>query len=368
MTGDFETALRAKVAADLPAEAFRRRPWRILLAIPLILGIVATSALVVALPLPLYAALACSVLLGNAYVALMFFGHEAAHGAMVRSHRTQHALLFFTLAIYLVSPHLWRHWHNYLHHANTNIPGLDPDHYSSIREVERSGDLLSWLTVRLAPGSGHWMSAVYLLVSFTVQGQLVLWDHSRRAPPRDYRRGKAIVETALIVAFWLAVSAGLGLRGATFAVVLPMLVANAVIMSYVTTNHMLRPLTDRPDDFSTTMSVTTLPVIDFVHLHFSHHTEHHLFPALSHRYYPLVRASLRRHAPSHYLAPAHWRALAVLYTTPRYYADPADGGDGQLLVNPLTGRHTSMAAVEARLRSDRAGRRLDPAPISEDRS
>jgi fatty acid desaturase len=362
MTDDFETALRAKVAADLPPEAFRRHPWRMLLAIPLILGIAGGSALVVALPLPFYVALTGPILLGNAYVALMFFGHESAHGAMVRSSRLQHALLFFTLAIYLVSPHLWRHWHNYLHHANTNIPGVDPDHFSRLREVEGAGDFLSWLTVRLAPGSGHWLSAVYLPVSFTLQGQLVLWDHSRRAPLRDYRRGRAIAETALIVTFWLLVSAGLGLRGALLAVVFPMLVANVVIMSYVVTNHMLRPLTDRPDDFSTTMSVTTLPFIDFVHLNFSHHTEHHLFPALSHRYYPLVRASLRRHAPERYLAPTHWRALAVLYTTPRYYADPVAGDEGPLLVNPLTGRQTSLAEVERRLRAE--PRRQGPAPVA----
>jgi fatty acid desaturase len=366
MTGGFEAALREKVEADLPPRAFERRPWRILLALPMVGGIAAASVLLAWPPLPWYAALGGSIILGNAYVALMFFGHEAAHGAIVRSRRLQELLLFFTLAIYLVSPHLWRHWHNYMHHANTNIPGIDPDHFASVRDVEGRADLFTWLTVRLAPGSGHWLSAVYLLASFTIQGQLVLWSHIRRAPPRGYDGRRAVGETLLIAAFWLAASVALGARGAVFAVVLPMLVANAVIMSYVVTNHMLRPLATRPDDFTTTMSVTTLRIVDFVHLHFSHHTEHHLYPALSHRYYPLVRASLRRHAADRYLAPAHWRALAVLYTTPRYYAEPADGVTDLHLVNPLTGHRTSMAAVEARLRAESSGLRLERTAMGED--
>ena len=108
---------------------------------------------------------------------------------------------------------------------------------------------------------------------------------------------------------------------------------------------MLRPLTNAPDCLATTMSVTTLAAIDVIHLHFSHHVEHHLFPAMSHRYYPLVRDSLRHHAGDRYLAPSHWRALLTLYQTPRHYVTYDE------LMNPLTGHRLSLDAVEARLRS-----------------
>ena len=125
----------------------------------------------------------------------------------------------------------------------------------------------------------------------------------------------------------------------------PMLLANAGVMAYITTNHMLRPLTEAPDCLATTMSVTTLPAVDLIHLHFSHHVEHHLFPSMSHRYYPLVRHSLRRHAGDRYLAPSHWRALLTLYQTPRHYATHDE------LINPLTGHRLPLVAVEARLRT-----------------
>jgi fatty acid desaturase len=134
-----------------------------------------------------------------------------------------------------------------------------------------------------------------------------------------------------------------GPRGALLIIVIPMLLANVIVMAYITTNHMLRPLSQVPDCLATTMSVTTLGAIDALHLHFSHHVEHHLFPAISHRYYPLVGQSLRRLAGGRYLAPSHWRALVTLYQTPRHY------GRYDELVNPLTGHRLPLDVVEVRL-------------------
>ncbi len=54
----------------------------------------------------------------------------------------------------------------------------------------------------------------------------------------------------------------IGPRGALLVILIPMLLANAIVMAYITTNHMLRPLTDEPECLATTMSVTTLRAID----------------------------------------------------------------------------------------------------------
>src|SRR5262249_43233933 len=152
-----------------------------------------------------------------------------------------------------------------------------------------------------------------LFIAFTVHGQTVLWVHSRRRRFAAFQWTRALIETALVAAWWIALGLAIGPRGALLIIVVPMLLANAVVMAYITTNHMLRPLTEQPDCLATSMSVTTLRAIDAVHLHFSHHVEHHLFPAMSHRYYPLVRQTLRRLAGQRYLAPSHWNALVTLY-------------------------------------------------------
>lgn len=350
MTSTLEAVLRARVRGELPPHAFRRRPGRILLAIPLLAAIVGASWGLAVAPLPWYLALMGSLVISQLYVALMFFGHEVAHGATVRSQRFQNAVLACSLPVFVVSPHLWRHWHNRLHHRHTNVPGIDPDRYDRLEELASTPPLFQWFTMRLAPGSGHWMSAFYLFITFTLHGQVVLWVYSRRRAPSGYRWARAVLETALIAAGWIALGAWLGPRGAVLVILLPMLLANATVMAYITTNHMLRPLTREPNTLGTSMSVTTLRLLDLIHLHFSHHIEHHLFPALSHRYYPLVRQSLRRHAPDLYLAPTHWQALATLYTTPRYYAED------DVFLDPRSGRRIPAAEVEARLRA------AEPAP------
>jgi hypothetical protein len=55
---------------------------------------------------------------------------------------------------------------------------------------------------------------------------------------------------------------------------------------------------DGPDSLSTTMSVSTFRVVDWLLFNFSHHVEHHLFPSMSPRYYPLVRQSLAAENPA----------------------------------------------------------------------
>jgi fatty acid desaturase len=344
MTRSSEASLRAVIRADLPPAVFVRRPLRVLLAVPLVALIAGVSSLLVGRALPWYLTVLAVLVLANAYVAFMFFGHEVGHGAVVRSERLQDIVMWFSCAIFVVSSHLWRHWHNRLHHGRTNVPSTDPDRYDLVEDLDKSPAVVRWFTTRFAPGSGHWLSALYLFVTFTVQGQAVLWLYSRRRPSPGFTWRRALAETLVVAAFWIGLAVAVGPRGALLIIVAPMLLANAIVMAYITTNHMLRPLTDAPECLATTMSVTTSSAIDAIHLHFSHHVEHHLFPAMSHKYYPLVRASLRRHAGHRYLAPAHWRALLTLYQTPRHYATYDE------LINPLTGRRLSLAAAEAHLR------------------
>jgi fatty acid desaturase len=328
------------VRADLPPEAFRRRPWRALLVVPLVALIVATSAAIAAAP-PWYAAAALSLLLGNLYASLFFFGHEVAHGAVVRSRRVQDALLYPAFAIVCLSPHFWRIWHHSAHHAHTNEPGVDPDNFGTLEEYRARP--YGRFILKFSPGSGHWLSALNLFTFFTLHAQNTLWLRSRGPAFRRLRRGRAVLDSALMLAFWIALGVRLGPAGALWVIVIPMLLVNAITMSYIETNHQLRPLDGELDTLATTMSVRTLRVLDLVHFHFSHHVEHHLFPTLSGRWAPLVRESLMRHAPGRYLAPSHWRALRMLFSTPRLY----DGPD--VLADPVSGRRVRVADVEAAL-------------------
>ena len=335
-----ERQIRAMVRADLPASAFRRRPWRALCALLLVGLIAASTVVVLALPLRWYAALFMSLVIGNLYACLMFLAHEVAHGAVVGSRRIQDLIVYPACAIFCLSPHLWRQWHNAVHHPHANVPGRDPDQYGTLQEREANGRVHS-IVLKFAPGSRHWLSAFYLFAFFTLQVQAVLWHDSRHLEGfRRMSRKRAVFESMAMLGLWVLFGVLVGWWAALWVIVIPMLVANCVVMSYIVTNHMLRPLSEEVDTLGGTMSVTTWKVLDWAHFNFSHHVEHHLFPSMPSSQYPLVRKSLKKLVGDRYLAPSHWWALAVLYGTPRVY-------DGlTTLVEPTTGRRVALASVE----------------------
>lgn len=337
--------LRAALRAELPTTVFRRRPSRCLLLLPLLAVAAAGNIALLGRP-PLHVAVPVALVLGNNYASLMFLTHEIGHGGVVRSRRLTFLLMYPGCAVFLMSPRLWLIWHNVSHHGHTNRPDQDPDSFGTLDNL--SGRPLWYRRlVRAFPGLGRARTAAILLFTgfFTSQAQAVLWEKSRTLPGyRRLNRRAAALETGGLVVLWAGISVATGLFGMVFMVIVPMLVANFVILAYVATNHMLRPLRDRTDSLATTMSVRTFRALDRVHFHFSHHVEHHLFPALASSSLPLVRDALRRVDADAYLCPPHGRALRALFTTPRFY----EGHD--VLVHPSSLERRPLADVERQLR------------------
>jgi fatty acid desaturase len=307
--------------------------------------IIGLSVIVVVFPLPWYLQLLLAIILGNCYSSMMFLSHEIGHGSVVRSPRMRRVLMYPGCAIFLLSPHLWVIWHNQSHHGHTNKGEEDPDSFGSLENFWASPRLIK-THLKFAPGAAYWRAAVWLGTFFTLQGQTVLWVTSRTFPGYErLKRPRAAIDSAVMLAFWVALAIAVGFRDAFFVVVIPMLVANVVVLSYIVTNHMIRPLTETTDTLLTTMSVTTNPLLDKIHFHFSHHVEHHLFPAMSSCMAPRVRQVLNKHFAQYYLTPAHWRALVAVLRTPRLY-------DGQtVLVDPYSGARARTEDVETHLRS-----------------
>ena len=92
-----------------------------------------------------------------------------------------------------------------------------------------------------------------------------------------------------MLAFWVGVLALVGPWRFLFVYGVPVLVANAMIMSYIATNHFLNPLTETNDPLANTLSVTGPRWLERLHLEFGYHVEHHVFPTVSGRHAPAVR-------------------------------------------------------------------------------
>jgi fatty acid desaturase len=313
----------------LPPEVFQAVPGR-LLWLPVHLAVIAGAAAAVVMGAPWYVALACALVAGHGWGCLGFLAHEALHHAVVRNRTVEKLVGFAGFGLYGLSPPLWVAWHNQAHHGHTGKPVVDPDGFGTLRFWEKSRVVR--VLESFAPGSGHLRSALFLFVWFSLHSLLVLLFHSER---NDYyariSRRRVYLESGAAWAFWVGVLAFVGPWSFLFIYVVPVLVANAMVMSYIATNHFLNPLTETNDPFANTLSVTAPRWLEHLHLQFGYHVEHHLFPSVSGRHAPAVRDVLVRLYGDRYLTLPHARALRLLYTRPKVH----DGHDA--LIDPRTG-------------------------------
>jgi fatty acid desaturase len=318
-----------EVRAHLPAEIFQPTPGR-LAWLPVHLALIAVlGAYIVVETPPWYVALLCALVAGHSWGCLGFLAHEAMHHSLTRNRMLQKLVGYAGFGLYGLSPTLWVAWHNQAHHANTGKPVADPDGFGTLGFWRKNAVVRT--LEKLSPGSGYKRSAAFLFIWFSLHSFLVLVFHSQRNGyyARISRR-TVYLESLAMLAFWLGVLALVGPWNFLFVYGVPVLVANALIMSYIATNHFLNPLTEMNDPLANALSVTSPRWLTKLHLEFGYHVEHHVFPTLSGRHAPAVRDVLIRLYGERYLSLPHTRALRLLYARPKIH----DGYDR--LIDPRT--------------------------------
>ncbi len=311
----------------LPRETFGRTPGRLLAIVPH--ALVVTGGVAVAPPCPPLALPIVMLLCGHSLACLAFIAHELSHGSILPPGRLRAALEVFLWGMIAIPATMWRRIHNELHHVHAGTPA-DPDRQYIAGEQ-------TWLT--------RWYRRIFytgtdslfpwnpmVLVSFPAyvfRNLIAVFRGPERRPafvpavPRYRRRDRlrVIGELATIVAIQALLALATGSLFA-FLAVGPgaILIASAVIMLYVFTNHFLDPVEEENDVLGHTTSVVVPRWMDRLHGHFSKHTEHHLFPALGARYLPMVQESLREEFGEEYqclpLADA-WRRLWAVEPFPQ---------------------------------------------------
>ena len=312
-----------------------------LLWLPFHLGVIALLTTVLAKHwLPWSLAPLVSLVIGCSFGGLTFLGHETLHGAVVRERRVRSLVGFIGFLPFAVSPRLWIAWHNQVHHGNTNRPGIDPDAYPTLDEYGQNRSVRI-ATDYAAPGRRRLRGALSLLIGFTVQSTHMLLVAGKRAylSPREHVR--AIAESLLGVAFWSAVAVLIGPLPFLFAYLLPLVVANVIVMAFILTNHSLSPLTGVNDALANSLSVTNPRIIEWLTLDFGFHVEHHLFAAMSARHAREVRDALRQLYPERYQSMSLFRALLALHRSARVYKNATT------LIDPRSGREWPALAPHA---------------------
>lgn len=306
---------------DLPKEFFEPTPGRMawLPAHLIVIGLCGYG--IVAGEFGVGVRLLLSAVIGHSFGCLAFLAHEILHGTIVRSRRWQDVTAAISMLPYLISPGHWRAWHNRFHHGRTNRAGEDPDGFGDIVMVRRHR--VARMIAQFAPGTRYLRSFLFPFFWFSAQAILTLFLHSKHYnywSPK--RRRKQFVWFWGMAAFWLGVWGVFGTYNFLFLYVVPIMFANIVQMSYITTNHLLCDENVQTNDpLVNSLSVTVPRWVDWIHLHYSHHIEHHICPRISPRFAPQVRQALINRFGNRYRQIPLLRALRMVYGTPRIYLE-----------------------------------------------
>ena len=281
-----------------------------------------------------------SIVIGCCLAGITFLGHETLHGGVVRGKFAIRLVGWFGFLPFCVSPQLWMAWHNRVHHNHTNHDGIDPDMYPTLADYQ-SSRATQIITDHFGMGRGRITGILSLLFGLTGQSTQMMINARKRniLSPRLFRR--ALIEVALGVAFWTTVAVIVGFVPFIFIYVLPLLLANSIVMAFIATNHNLSPLTDVNDPLVNSLTVTMPGVFSFLTLGFGYHTEHHLFPRMSTRHAPAIAAELRRRWPDRYQSMPFTTAIAKVYRTGRVYQT------NTTLLDPPSGRSWPTLGAES---------------------
>jgi fatty acid desaturase len=304
----------------LPAETFAPATSR-LLWLPV--HLTAIAATIVALSrgwLPALLWPVAVLVLGVSFAGLTFLSPETLHGGVVRGRSLRNIVGWIGFLPFVLSPRLWRVWHNREHHAHTNHATLDPDKYP-ILQVYQGSRIVRVVTDGFSLGGRRLTGVLSLLFGFTGQSTKILLSAHKRGWMNKQEHRAAKLETIAAIAVWATLAWLVGARVFVFAYVLPLVVANWIVMAYILTNHGLNPLTETNDPLVNSLSVSVPRVWEFLTLGFGYHVEHHLFPAMSTRNAPAVRALLLQKWPERYQSMPLGSALLQLHRTARVYRD-----------------------------------------------
>ena len=259
-----------------------------------------------------------SLLLGASFAGLTFLGHETLHGAVVRGRLGRRLVGGICFLPFMIAPRLWIAWHNRVHHGHTNRAGVDPDAYPTLEEYNQR-PVVRIVTDHLGPGGQRPNGILSLLIGFSIQSAHMLLRAQAHELLTARQQRMAMLVSGLAASLWIGLAIVIGWPAFVFAYVLPMGVANAIVMGFILTNHSLSPLTEVNDPLVNSLSVTLPRWLEWLTLHFGFHVEHHLFPWMSARHGRVVRALIVARWPERYQSMPVGRALLSLHRTGRVY-------------------------------------------------
>jgi fatty acid desaturase len=263
-----------------------------------------------------------SLVIGHSFACLGFVAHDICHGSSVQTPVLRDFLAGLGFSAFGIGPYLWRRWHNSDHHNNTQVEGIDPDHLFTMEDY-KDNPILRGL-YKLSPLARNLIIFSSFTYRMTQQTIRMMITYLKSPKSTNWNRFVLIVQFLVPISLWVALTLSLGTQVFWWGYFVPLLVGNAIAISYIATNHFLNPLADDRDVLATSLTVTHpkwLSWLDALHSHFGAHVAHHLFPQAPARYGRQIEAKIAELFPDRYHTMPMWQALVLLWKTPWIYED-----------------------------------------------
>jgi fatty acid desaturase len=316
----------SRLRKELPKYIFKPVPERLLWLLPHYIIIFFCGYCIFKIDYPLLS-LFLSILVGHSLAVIFMVGHEVAHGSVIKNKSLIILLSSICFAQFGLYGKAFVSWHNCKHHHHTQHPFRDPDCFGKKqclknRYIQR---ITKWL-----PGSGSFLSYTFLFWFFSYYTLHIVWfqrnifvNRREKIESRTYSIASYIV--------WIFISCYLHPLGLIYFFLIPLVVSNFTLMSYLSTNHFLSPLTEEINDpLANSLTVDTWKIFRILHLNFNYHIEHHVFPYVSAKYAPVISKLLKEKFSAKYNHMSHRKALKLLYQRPKFYYDDVT------FINPVT--------------------------------
>ncbi|WP_293342049.1 fatty acid desaturase [Microcoleus sp. CAWBG58] len=287
-----------------------------------------------------------AAIMGNSIIVLLFSSHDLMHGSVQKKSRLTYSIAFLGLSMLLMPPTQWKSLHNLVHHSTTNSLA-DPDRNYLFQQPDTWGKWIQNLFVPSVEVSPLWfivgMAGSWLVHNFRNVSSVLLFNDKSvdyvpaafTVSPKD--RLTIALECLGILGIHLGVLFYLDFNPikVILAYILPIALGHAGAMFYIYTNHMGCQMTSINDPLINSASLRVPKIFDLLHLNFSYHTEHHIFPSINSDYYPMVQELLNVHYPDRMNLIDAGEAWRLLMETPRHYKDEVTFTDslGKMSVN-----------------------------------
>lgn len=271
-----------------------------------------------------------ALVMGNSVIALLFSTHNLLHSSAIKNRFLRQAIGLLGLTMLWTPPTLWKIVHNREHHNKTNSL-LDPDRNYLSEQPKNWGKWIQNLFVPSVEVHSLWlmigMGHAWGVHTFRNLTSVLLFNSGlTEYPPSAFKvspkeRRAITIEFFIILGIHLSILIYLGFHPAKLILsyFLPIWIGYSGVMFYIYTNHMLCRMTSINDPLINSVSIRVPQILDLLHLNFSYHTEHHIFPGINSDYYPVVQALLRTQYPDRFNLLDAGEAWRLLLQTPRHY-------------------------------------------------